>query len=178
LSVRNTSHRRTGDLGDVDNARVQLFVPELLIETPRVHPVDRPVQRAKSCLMRQQRHVRYDVHLGDEEVRRDVRSDAPPFAEELLFGNRWIVTAVLPATEARIEYEVFARRVAADEELRPLAAYLVIKCGARPAMASYATRRPLGIGEIVLGVEKWVVREIRPAPTFGLVDGYLVVEQR
>lgn len=126
---------------------------------------------------REQR-IRYDLYLGDEEVRRDLRADAPPQTEALLFGNHWIVTAVLPAADARIDYEVFARRVAPDEVLRPLMTYAVIKLGTWPATGSYATRRPLSIGtEIVLEVETWVVREIHARGNFKLFEGVLVVER-
>jgi hypothetical protein len=122
--------------------------------------------------------TRYDLYLGDEEVRRGVSMTQPLEPEDLLFENRWIVTQIVPAAEDRIDYEAYARRVRPDEVLRPRTRYLVIKHGPRAGVVeSYTTRQPVAIGtEIALGVETWVVREVRPKGTLALVDAVIVVE--
>jgi hypothetical protein len=96
--------------------------------------------------------------------------------EDLLFDNRWIVTHVLPATDDRIDFEVFARAVRPDEVLRPRLHYGVFNTRAGADSAGYATRQPLSVGmTIVVGVENCLIREIRRGSS-DLLDGYLVVE--
>jgi hypothetical protein len=122
--------------------------------------------------------LRYDLYLGNEEVRRNIKAKHLLHPEDLLFGNRWIVTDVLPATADQVDYEVFARRVRPDEVLRPRMTYHVIKrLPSRGESDSYASRQPLTIGmRVVLGVEHWVIREIRPPGPLVLFDGVIVVD--
>jgi hypothetical protein len=122
--------------------------------------------------------LRYDLYLGDKEVRRDITSSRTLHREDLLLGNRWIVTDVLPAPENRVDYEVFARRVRPDEVLRPWMTYLAIKRRSSGVESdSYASRQPLAIGmHVVLGIEKWVIREIRPPGPLVFFDGVIIFD--
>lgn len=56
--------------------------------------------------------------------------------------------------------------------------YLAINRGSSGVESdSYASRQPLAIGmHVVLGVEKWVIREIQPRGPFVLYDGVIVVD--